>query len=183
MNFFDKKRKPRHEVNLKNIKGEKIREQYFNLLICLLIFAFFNIATVLTIVTLTDGEGTKFTSVADFSSPFYIHIGGMAISIAYNLVLSKPTLVFIDDRDLFLIRDIALSGIKIHSDVLFTKIETGPLPNGIVVDQNRRMLIGSYSDYKSGVYNVHICISNSFGSVCDTFSFILSCILSFHVLL
>lgn len=66
MNFFDKKRKPRHEVNLKNIKGEKIREQYFNLFICLLIFAFFNIATVLTIVTLTDGEGTKFTSVADF---------------------------------------------------------------------------------------------------------------------
>ena len=66
MNIFNNERRLRRQVNLKNVKGERIREQYFNVFIFLLIFFAFIPCTILfTINTIADGLGTKFNEISD----------------------------------------------------------------------------------------------------------------------
>lgn len=88
-----------------------------------------------------------------------------------------PTKIYIDSRDLYIVRDVLLNGIVIHSDVSFSYIEADSLPTGISIDQTRRMLVGKYSDTFSGFFDVTIQIRNSYGSLSHVFTFILSCIL------
>ena len=66
MNIFNNERRLRRQVNLKNVKGERIREQYFNVFIFLLIFGVFIPCIILfTISAITDGSGTKFNETSD----------------------------------------------------------------------------------------------------------------------
>ena len=90
------------------------------------------------------------------------------------IVIAAPSRLFINKSDLLINRGIALEGIKIHSDVYFTDIIVSRLPYGIVVDQTRKMLVGTYTDDFSGFYNVTICIVNSYGFLSQVFTFALS---------
>ena len=66
MNIFNNKNHLQRKVNLKIIKGEKIREQYFNVFICLVCISFYTVGIIVTAGTLTGYDGTTFTSWADF---------------------------------------------------------------------------------------------------------------------
>lgn len=66
MSLFKRNKSLRRQVDLKKINGERIREQYFNVFIYLLIFLVFIPCTILfTISTIAGGPGTKFNSIAD----------------------------------------------------------------------------------------------------------------------
>lgn len=75
---------------------------------------------------------------------------------------------------MYVVRNVALKGITIHSNTLFSDIDVDELPEGLILDPKHRKIIGTYTGDDFGFFNFHITISNRLGSYSKSFQFILS---------
>lgn len=86
MNIFNNKNHLQRKVDLKIIKGEKIREQYFNVFICLVCISFYTVGMIVTAGTLTGHDGTTFTSWADFFDFIILFVKYLIIPVILSLL-------------------------------------------------------------------------------------------------
>lgn len=102
--------------------------------------------------------------------------------MSLSLVEAPLTVLYIDNPELYIIRDVSLSGLKIHSNAMYSHVYVNQLPSGLVIDDTRRMIVGTYDGNYSGIFNSTFQICNGFGCLSRVFSFILSCISFLSVL-
>lgn len=122
------------------------------------------------------------SSVTGRSHTSVIHLGGMSYLMLLSLVEAPLTVLYIDNPELYIIRDVSLSGLKIHSNAMYSHVYVNQLPSGLVIDDTRRMIVGTYDGNYSGIFNSTFQICNGFGCLSRVFSFILSCISFLSVL-
>lgn len=133
-------------------------------------------------------EGCELTafsvsSVTGRSHVSVIHLGGVFYWSFLSLVEAPLTALYIDSHELYIVRDVSLNGIKIHSNAMYLDVMANRLPSGLVIDKRRKMVVGSYDDNYSGIFNSTLQICNDFGCFFQVFSFILSCMFGFFSLL
>lgn len=114
------------------------------------------------------------TSIAENTNSFIIQLGSKNSSASIHIVLCVPSTIFINEEDLYIIRHVPLDGIKIHSNTVYSTIHSSVLPEGLVIDKGRGMIVGAYTGEYTGFFKCTLSISNNLGTRVFSFQFILS---------